>query len=237
MNEQVVLILTVGMRDVCLSKEYETDYGNTAFELKPWNKLITIKFPRIGGGIIKNDLTFYSKYLEFPLSEPAFKYILREHKIDKVFFVVTNQPESVEHYRKTDTLHFAPIIEFGMKKAYPQLADTEFETNTVEGDVMKYDEMYKKFEVSNESFLNLPKNTKVYVQFQGGIDSINSPLLLRCIERYPNIIHLSKSESSKDSEQLRFPNLFVQNLTKHKVISAFKKFDYSAIMPAVSDSF
>lgn len=232
---KTILILTIGTRDVRLATNYEKFVDATTHVDTRGKELLELISARYGGKIIADNLAAYSDYLQLPITVPAVRYVLeKEKKIDKIFFVVTDQsevkPKVEEYHSKRDTLHLAPIIEYGIKKTFSQLADTEFETMPLGKGILEYDTMYKEFETTfNDGFLNVPQNSKVYIQPQGGIDAINFPLLLRCIERYPNTKHLFKPEDQADSGELSFPDLFVQNLKKHKIINALQSYDYSAI--------
>mgnify|MGYP000173506236 CR=1 FL=1 len=233
---KIVLILTIGTRDVRLMNNYEEFVDEVIHVDTRGKELLELISARYDGKIIADNLVVYSDYLQLPIATPAVRYVLeKEKKIDKIFFVVTDQsevkPKVEEHHSKRDTMHLASIIEYGIKKIFSQLADTKFETMPLGKGILEYDIMYEEFEATfNDGFLNVPQDSKVYIQPQGGIDAINFPLLLRCIERYPNTKHLFKPEDQVDSAELSFPDLFVQNLKKHKIINALQSYDYSAIV-------
>lgn len=236
---KTILILTIGTRDVRLSADYATDVA-AALHVTTYTidgePLLMLSSTRDDGKIVADNLEAYLPHLRLPITQPAVAYVLsKEATIDKIFFVVTDQAEVVpkveKKHIKKDTLHLAPIIEYVIKKAFPQLADTEFGTMKVDKGVLEYDTMYKNFEATfRDGFLQVPEDSKVYIQPQGGIDAINFPLLLRCIERYPKTVHLAKPEGQPFSLKLSFPDLFVQNLKKHKIVAALQNFDYSAVV-------
>lgn len=236
---KTVLILTIGTRDVRVTNNYD-EFVDEAIHVQTYTmkgeSLLMFASTRDGGKTVADNLDAYFPYLRLPITQPAVKYVLdRETTIDKVFFVVTDQqniiPKVEEKHTQKDTLHLASIIEYSIKKEFPQLTNTEFETMPIHKGVLEYDTMYKNFEATfREGFLNVPEDSKVYIQPQGGIDAINFPLLLRCIERYPRTVHLSKPEGQPFSLKLSFPDLFVQNLKKHKIVNALENFYYSAVV-------
>jgi len=233
---EIVLILTIGTRDVRLAVDYDKAVPADIHVKTRGEKLPELISARYDGKIIADNLAVYTDYLRLPITVPAVRYVLeKEKKIDKVFFVVTDQsevkPKVEEFHTKRDTLHLASIIEYRIKREFSELTDTEFATMPLGKGILEYDTMYKEFEeIFSNGFLHVPEDSKVYIQPQGGIDAINFPLLLRCIERYPDTVHLYKPEDVRDSHALSFPDLFVQNLKKHKIINALRNYDYSAIV-------
>jgi len=196
---KIVLILTIGTRDVRLVDNYE-EFVDEAIHVSTKGKdLLELVSARYDGKIIADNLAAYSEYLRLPITVPAVRYVIeKKKKIDKIFFVVTDQsevkPKVEEFHTKRDTLHLASIIEYGIKREFSELTDTEFATMPLGKGILEYDTMYKEFEeIFSKGFLHVPEDSKVYIQPQGGIDAINFPLLLRCIERPICLCKISKN--------------------------------------------
>lgn len=236
------IFITIGTRDVVVSKEID-EQTKVVSKLKlgnsKENNYLLIN-PREDGKILLDYYENINTLINYPIIKPAIEEILDMDEsgiLDYVFLVYTDQKQGKtnieDNFTQKDTLEFAEIIakkikfDFGSKvksvKKIPVVKDVTFYDNT-------YAFFGKKFKELKAIKNLMESNPKIYVLPQGGINSINTALLLRCTEFFSDVIQLSKPEGFITPVKSSFPSLFKKNLTKERIIHAIYNFNYQTII-------
>jgi hypothetical protein len=90
--------------------------------------------------------------------------------------------------------------------------------------------MYDFFDKEFQDKFTFKSDDKVFILNQGGIDAINTALLLKCIEYNASTIQLSKPEGIDAALPQNFPAKFVNNTNKQKVLHSIDYFNYQAVI-------
>ncbi|MBA5851159.1 hypothetical protein H2684_07530 [Clostridium sp. cel8] len=232
-RDNVIMIITVGTRDVNLDGEI---FGNVTYsekfsELKDaFNGRANTLSIRNGGKIIYENYERYRKRLSFPIIEPIIEHVLGENnKIDKIFIITTDQKENVkDQYRDRDTLFFGKIIEKMIKQKYKKRFSNiecyEVECNNIT-DLGNMNDEFKKF--YNKKLKKYIGNAKLYIDSMGGIDSINTAVMINGILSFQNdCIILHKSEECNMVHPLRFVSSFTLEMDKSRLKKALENYNY-----------
>lgn len=234
-----ILFVTLGTRDVSIEKEaLAAVAGKEELEGLYFTRGNSETFmARLGGAFVFNHYSSLKDKLKFPILEPAVKWA-KGKKIffDRVCLVATNQDEQqAGHYAQGDSLYFARIIQEALKK---EKIDREVQFRSVEiieirDDVAYLDAMFDFFQkkLSGKAFSSLKESDdRVYLLNQGGIDAINTALMLNllyaCGDR-SNI--LSVNEKTQVCTPLQFTAQFTGQLEKKRFAHALRRYDYAAI--------
>lgn len=231
-NNKTVLIITLGNSDLQVKLSDNDNKSKQLFNVEEdlrknrnQSGFYLLKNPREKGEEIFNNLSDYKSYLHYPIVAKALEYI--KEKIDVIYFIVTDQNNN-EEFKKNDTVFFGEILKklLKEKQAY---TNTKINIYKVQQNVIYYDSMYEFFG-EKKCFLNhIAENSTVYLLPQGGIDAINTSLMLRCIEKFPKLKQLFVSEEDLVIEH-NFPEKFKNNLQKHKLKELIQRYYYSEVM-------
>ncbi|MCL6524696.1 MAG: hypothetical protein K6T34_08525 [Thermoflavifilum sp.] len=235
------LIATVGASDLQVYEPHKTFFENRNIKLHKNRNLqdyYIFEHPRDVGEQILGNYEAFKDYIEYPIIRKAIGYIIKDlnQKISRIIFITTDQDD--DNFRKRDTLYFGEILKKLIHKEYG--THINIEAIKVKQNIIYYDSMYEFFGGKGAERLRsiIKENNFVYLLPQGGIDAINTTLMLRCIEWFhPNITQLSVNENGIVSP-LNFPNLFMNNIEKQKILHLLKQFDYTSLLNfTVSDKF
>ncbi len=227
---ETVMIITLGFRDIQLKTQIEElelrENKNT--------KLFELSNNRVGGKYLVENFSKNENKIVYPIVQPAINWVIDNYgKVDKLTIVCTDQlnnPDIEDRFKKGDTIEIANLLKLKIEKDYGHKVKNAKLLPITKG-VVFYDEMYDFFtEKFNTKILNFSQEDNVILFAQGGIDAINTSLLLKCIETYPNTIQLNKPENSKIAYPLNFPAKFVQNFTKQQILHDLRNYNYSAIV-------
>jgi hypothetical protein len=147
--------------------------------------------------------------------------------------VVTDQPESAGAHRKGDTVYYPQILERILRK-HPTLGTflekTTFDEFVIQHHVAELDVQYVDFQkfIQSGSLLDPDELQTLYFAGQGGIDAINTALLLRLIEVFGHrVVHISKPlhGTTRFSD---FPAQFAHNFLLHQIKAHYKTFHYAS---------
>jgi len=184
------------------------------------------------GQIILQNFELFKDFIHFPIIEPAVNYVLSgATEIDRVFFITTDQPDADDFYKNKDTLFLGQIAEKYLKARYGQKIKNPYQIK-ISGNLTYYDEMYELItdKLNGGEFKFNENDYKVYLLAQGGIDAINTALLLKSIEKFPNFNQLHKPENKNDVDILSFPDKFKTNINIHIIKNAIKNYNYSLVI-------
>jgi hypothetical protein len=236
---KTALIITLGAREVQLSFDNLSDETKTEIgQVFQYNeRLYTLSNPRTQGKFLLNNYENYKENIHFPIIEPAIKHVLNGNPtIDKVFLFSTDQKSAREKFKKKDTVYFAQILEKFISSKYKTKIRSINHTKITKN-VTYYDEMYDLItqKTKEKAFRFNTSEYKVYLIAQGGIDAINTALLLKSIELFPDFNQLHKPENQDYVEILSFPDKFRLNFNKQLISNAVTNYNYSLILDNFSE--
>lgn len=234
---KVGLIATLGTRDIRVSRElleekfspaailplYYESNGKFAFLARPGGEFLEKHFNQIFGE------------LEFPILQPALDWLYRKHKqVDTIILIGTDQPTDVpDKYRNNDTLYFAEVLKKLIPKRYRgKQQQFNVQAQLIEQDVIYLDSMYSHISkiIREEPYASLGQYDLIYLLNQGGIDAINTSLLLNGLNVYNNRLHLlNVNENTRLCSPLQFPDQYLKENIKAKLESYLDAFNYPAI--------
>ncbi|MEZ4826336.1 MAG: hypothetical protein R3C61_08585 [Bacteroidia bacterium] len=243
----ITMIITLGSRDLQLRADFAKE------PLAEWakhysvagNPNLVVSHPREFGEALKSDpekLNYIMPFLEYPIIRPSVEYVFeRVGKPDRIIWVVTNNPFEVkEQFRKNDTLFYPAVLEKLIAEDFRRqnggaIRHTVFE---VRKDVISLNLMYDLFTAEfgkpGGKFSFKPEE-KLYLHAQGGIDAINTALLLKSIESKPDVVCMTKPEGSPFAFPMAFPQVFQNNLVRERVKQALDEYQYPSVSDATTD--
>jgi hypothetical protein len=214
------LIFTVGTRDVQIPAESIQKFKGLTFKDETGRiSNHTFKNPREDAYLIldflKSDEVTLAD-LHFPMAQALVSYCEeREITKPKIVLIATDQKKLETNIRQwnMDSLYVAELIGLYFLE---QLPGSEVHYELACENIYLMQDMYEHFSelLSSQSSSALASNNEMEytLMLQGGMDSINTALLLLAIENYSQSIFLGKYENSKVPSRLRFPATF-----KHKM--------------------
>lgn len=186
----------------------------------------------ISSRINAGDLS-YLDHLIYPIAKPGFEFILdREDRIEDVVFVVTDQvddPDIEKKYQNNDTLYMADIMEHILARDFPGRI-SRFHKLRVTQNPTFFESMYHYFTKIFTSGEFDYGRKKVYIMLQSGVEASNLALILKCIERYPNLVQIAKPDGFEFAHEINIPQQFRQNYNKEKILEASRTFHYESVI-------
>jgi hypothetical protein len=238
---KTALIVTLGNRDIQLDARIPAneflninpnDKNSACYKGKDENfgEVLFLKSAREHGKIIFENYEFFKPYLKYPIVKPAIEYIKKFTDLESpdLVIVYTDQPET-EKNRKGDTLFYAEIIAKLVQDHFPNFFANIYYVK-VSHAVTEYDTMYDFFteEFKKTPLRNYDRNSRIFLLPQGGIDQINTALMLKCFEYFPQLVQLSKPEG-KEIVPLKFNQRFYTAINKNKILYAINHFYYHLV--------
>ncbi|MBK7886870.1 MAG: hypothetical protein IPJ86_06050 [Bacteroidetes bacterium] len=236
------IFITVGTRDLQLNQEV----SGLDLVYNPDSKTYSIKNPRAIGSYLSSRERKFPDVgeFEYPIIKPAFNFIREQgFNIKWVKLVVTNQVDAVEEYKKNDTFFYPLILEQLIKRDFNLILDkqADFKPLSIERNIIFLDSMYEffnKYFSENDQYKAYADTDKVFFLGQGGVDALNTGLLLNLIEFFPNLIQLQKSAGVDHALPLKFTDLFRSGFRKklyeNSISQALKQYNYSLIKEIVN---
>lgn len=238
MNKNI-LFVTLGTRDVMVAKEdlEEKSLGGNTAELYYSDGRNEVFLARPAGEFIFRHYSKLKEKLNFPILQPALRrFKTKELVFDQVYLVATNQDETqAGRYRLGDSVFFAKVIQEALKKEtlgeqaqFPSVNILEVKENVAYLDNM-FDFFQKRLNTKAYSLL-LDETSQIFLLNQGGIDAINTALMLNLLYMAGERVNiLSVNEKTKDCAQLNFSTQFSEQLERKRFDLALRRFDYPAI--------
>lgn len=235
----ITMIITLGKRDVTLdgkvfdSIEYSEEYEDLKEGFRDNHGKRTLS-QRYGGVIIHKSYDKYADRLGFPIVDHMIKYVLDcEQQIDKLYIVVTDQDD--DKHKNNDTVYFGEIIKTHLDKKFKYAVKGK-EFKIIKEDVADLggtNDQFEKF--YDKKFKEVSDNDKLYIANNGGIDAINTAVLINGIMRFKtNCINLYLNEDKKNVHPIHFVNSFVLEVEKDKLKKLLENYDYVAALNIVS---
>ncbi len=187
---------------------------------------------RIDGELmVQGGIDNYLPVLDFPLTLPAINKFINdnpEHRIDKWLFVFTDQEDP--NHRHNDTLFVRQILARKIEKLYGA-SSIDFLDFSVTEKIPDIDHQYVQFGIKCHSFLNIPESEvgQVILLAQGGIDQINQALTLQLTQAFKHKLRLYQKAEDRDPTLLTFPRLFLNDLSKQKILKHLDDYDFGLI--------
>jgi hypothetical protein len=235
---KTALIVTLGARDLQLDASFKDDekLKNFAVEVVQHNNsnLMMLQKPREDGLLINSRFADFKNHIRFPIIIPAIDYVLEGScQIDKLILVLTDQSD--KRFKVKDTICFGGILTQYVKWKYENRISNIDEIVFKER-MLDYDFTYQ---ASGNEINRIFKGTSAWNVFllpQGGIDSINTSILFRCIERFPYFSQLAKPEGIDGIVKQSFPNSFRSTLNLQRLKYAVQFFNYSFVDEGLTDN-
>lgn len=167
--------------------------------------------------------------LKFPMFVPALRY-LEDKNIERLYLVVTDQPENVPQ-RVDDTVFSGEII----KKFFEDKYSFDFEVLKYETNPSKKDETYDFFGSKLNEILNI-ENDELYVFVSAGIPGINTALQHQAFNLLPERSHILQLKEVIEPE-LKEGNMsevvevstepFIRDIIVKNINILINRYDYS----------
>lgn len=237
------LIATMGTRDIQVPEKYRKEVEKIVdlipSKINPDNYLIKEPFE---GGKKCLEKKINSLFFDAPILFPGIQHILQDKGvIDTFYIVVTNQDERIvnEKHKRNDTFYFGKIFEEIIKVKFPKNEIRKTKIIALQEDISYYDKMYSYFTwfFREGAFKKIDPNDKLYILLQGGIDAINTSILLKSIEIFPNVEQLVKPDQAEGVLPLDFPDLFKQNFMSERIKHAVESYNYISIPDLTTKNF
>ncbi|CAB1262768.1 hypothetical protein CLOSBL3_30064 [Clostridiaceae bacterium BL-3] len=237
-RDNIIMILTLGKRDITLDGKsfdeiiFSDEYNDLQCGFKENHGKWTLS-QRYGGEIILKNYDKYEKRLQFPIVEPMINFVLDEEKrVDKLFIIVTDQDDEI--HKKNDTLYFGKIIEKWIKRKYKTIKEKEIET--VSKNVVNLGDMNNHFKnFYDKKSKKILDDPKLYVANTGGIDAINTAVLINGIMKFKNkCINLYLSQNKKEAIPIYFVSSFILDIEKDKLKGLLRNYNYVTALSIVN---
>jgi hypothetical protein len=236
---RISLIQTLGTRDVTIDLgvvERNTDkqvYASITTTNIQTQKPMLI--PRAGGAFLLQQYARFSCYIHFPILNPVLEFIFSEHKrIAILYLIATDQPESVgKRFYENDSIEYANVIKYHLKNRYKDMIEN-IETVTVSENVSYLDYQYDfwKTQIRSNAFKKLWAKSlkKVYVCNQGGIDAINTAILLQLLHAFGSkVISLNVNERTDICTPLKFGKLYLNEKIESQLVTLIDAYNYAGV--------
>jgi hypothetical protein len=234
-----VVIITVGSRDVQISKELLVEQlGAEEAELAythPSRGRVPNMLARPGGDLLLKNLPKLEKGLKFPIVTPFLEFILRSsQRFDKVILVATNQGETTpEEFRVQDTTYFAELLRHYLRNFRVGGTTPFVDVRKVEvtENVVYLDAMFQFFgdRLQRPDLNFFATASEIHVCNQGGIDAINTALMLQLLYRFgEKTVLYNVNEQTSICNILDFQHQFGFEQEKQRLRLSISRFDFAA---------
>jgi hypothetical protein len=194
--------------------------------------------PRQAAAIISSYYDYFESFLRFPMIHKAMDWLSQQNIIpEEIWWVCTNQQrndDNKKHWNR-DTIGYTQILEKCIKKYYTQktLPTPTFYSLIFEANVTQLDYNYVHAGTllsGQGSFQNIAHgNQPLYLLNQGGIDAINTAMLLKLTEYRPDTIQLQVNEDDLACRSVHFPKLLSQNFQNRIILQLVNNYRFDTI--------
>lgn len=238
------LIITLGTRDLQIKPEAEGKYQGEIFKDKTGrvsNQIPT--YTREFGAYLLDVLENIPDEIDLndfqlPMLQSALDYVeQREPEFDLVLIATDQEKsDSNDRYRKQDSIHIATFLQKVLGKAVAGSIDVvPIGGSHIQEMGAMYNQMRDDLFLRETSPMHPKSAERFYVMPQGGIDSINTSLLLNGIEFYLDAVFLRKSESEDCVQVQSFPNQHKQRLLKGNIKQLLNSYQFYAVSKLLDD--
>jgi len=237
----ITFIATVGGRDIKISETQNKLLLESKPDLfKPNNDPLARK---LGEFLLKN----YNEKNPFnnisiPIIVPALKKVFdiegNKAEIDQMFLIVTNQSDA--KFRDSDTIEYGKIIkqllqsnEFISKNKFKiKVINKLIEINSNVNYLDVQFDFFRKILSNTGDHISatLNKSDKIYLCAQGGIDAINTGLLLNLLNKFGDkVIPLNINEGNSYVTPIKIYSRLSYNEKVKIAIKLIEKYDYNSL--------
>lgn len=208
-------------RVMCLElKNYPNDSDVEIQKETTLDNVLTFTKPRLAAASIINYFEYFKPYLIFPIIHKTLHWFLQVATFPtEIWWVCTEQNRDAfnEHHWNRDTAGFTGILSRLLKHfcveqniALPKFYSLVFETHVSHLDFNYI--VAGRLLSGQHSFQDISKGKyNLYLLNQGGIDAINTSILLKITEYRPDAIQLQVSEGEAQCRPVAFPKLISRN--------------------------
>lgn len=200
-------------------------------------------FPRIAGKTILENYELFKPVLEFPLIDHAFSNIIKEHRIDNMMLVYTDQQDldltnSLQRRNfNRDTLYFRDILRLHLGISLSASEEDHPVDIPVTHKATDIDFQYRYFARKCRILFEMEKDIEqVFLLAQGGIDQINHALTLQLIQAFGDKVKLWQQAEGEGPRNLQFPFMFIKDLNKQKILKHLEDYDFGLLNIALTDN-
>jgi hypothetical protein len=202
-------------------------------------------FPRLAGAWVSGLYDVLVEWMRFPILHKAFEYFKTHHFPDEIWWVYTDQhrdPSNPKHWQR-DTVGYSELANIYVSKycQHQQLTCPEFYKIPFTERLTDMEFAYihtGQFLFGNKNFdktsLLNPQNT-IYLLNQGGIDAINTAILLKLTEYRPDLVLLQVREDNLPCRVSSFPSLLFNNYQNRNVLLAAQDYRFDWILNSSQD--
>lgn len=193
--------------------------------------------PREGGRIIYENYELFKPVIDFPIIRDFVREIHQKHGVYYLLMVYTDQQKDMDAGKikriknyLDDTLYFKDIIQRYFQED-PAFDMVIFDEYGIETEVANIDYQYRHFrEVKSDLFLvEVSHIARIFLLPQGGIDQINHAITLQLLQAYRSKVVLYQKAENDDLRQLRFPQFFLGDLNRQKILKHLSDYDFGMI--------
>ena len=224
------LIQTLGSRDVKIDNQALKEKLTPPREIFDKNNHL---YAREGGQFLLDHFDQVKKLCDAPMVRPALEYILqKEPEITGAYLILTDQdPNIAGGFYSRDSVNYGMFIEKWIKTFYEKKVK-EITLIKVDKDVTYLDQMYQFWskKLRSKPFNKISDASRVYLCNQGGIDAINTAVMLNGINRFgANMVLLNVNEKTGVAASLDFPDQFRQEQIRQEVKALLEHYHYASL--------
>ena len=161
-------------------------------------------------------------YISRPLIDPLIERFKKESiNFERIFLIATDQDDP--KFRNTDTITYAHYFKDYFRR---QDFGKTVEILAIKDGVKDIDKQYDYFSRLSNDLAQDANIEKVFLYAQGGIDQINHALTLQLLQAFKNKVVIYQKAEHDEVNELEFPQLFLRDLTKQKVLKHLEDFDF-----------
>lgn len=230
-QNQYTIVITLGTRDLSLSNLPE--HLKQIIKTKPFKNYTYPESPRKDGYIILQNINEFLPYIELPIIHPFFSYFQNKFQspISQLNFILiaTDQPQlpNKETHFNNDTLYYSHIISHFLQYQF-NIPQKNIRHYIIRHPYLNlYDEMFDHFyeQFPDDLLCTIALSKQTFLLPQGGIDAINTCLMLFLNERTGNIIQLYINEN-KECTELAFPKKYKLKLIE----KLLQNYEYESLL-------
>ncbi len=252
---QVTIIITLGTSDIqfdpetlksngkfAISDSDKTIYSLSNSEIKiPLSqnrnyKTFTLKSCRQGAPTILQHFDQFYPVISFPLALPFIQEIHNNPEVylKQIVLVCTNQmvPDQMEK----DTIYVADVLKqyLMVRFNYPE---TLFEKLEITENVTDYDYQYINLGSRLENMEGLTQADKILLLPQGGIDQINTTLMLQLLRNYGKKVEIYQTREQQPTRRINFAELYTRDIILDQIALLCQKARYSSAIEILKNHF
>lgn len=233
---KTALIITLGTRDVTLNSE-DLSYFFDKSEINTFSNPKGFLLARLFGQALLNKKmsSELKKKIELPIVKAGLEFVFGKIGVPTtIILVATDQKAEIvgDRFWQNDTYPFAQVLQQVIPFQFKKFGAFDIRIEKVRDNVAYLDTMYDYFNtaLNKKIWKPLVEYDEVFLLNQGGIDAINTALMLNCLNKYgEQTTLLSVNEHLGLCAKLDFAEQYLMDKERLRAISAIKKYRYAFI--------